>query len=445
MKRRVYTLDGYPEELIAVAFAKTSRSPEPFDKIVAELNEIKSREFHEKWVVGYGHSSVAEHAVIHLAVENVSRLAVEVIESTRLASFTEKSTRYQKISSEECYVPAELSSSKQSYLEAKECLFSVYGILMSDLINYYTSQNPELKKRAVGVKAMDSARFLLPNATLANAGITINARSLEHLLVKMLSNPLREVQEVGEEMKQAALKTAPTLIKYANENPYLVSLDKEFPQMFSGLSSSDKTKVKLISYDEEGVEKLIAALVYRYSSLSYEEALAYSKDLNSSEKNKILEIGLGGRGKYDHPAREFEHTTFTFDIIMDQGAYYEFKRHRMLSLSCKKPDISLGYRIPEDIIKIGKEKEFKDVLQEAEDAFREIENENPYAAGYIATNAHYRRVLVSMNLRELFHFIRLRRKPNAHFTIREIAESMRDELRRVHPELERYLLLEGEE
>ena len=107
-ERQVYLLDpqDYPPETIAVAFAKTSRSPDSFLKIAAELNEEKSSEFHEKWVVGYGHASVAEHAVLHIAVENVSRLAVELLESNRLASYTEKSTRYQKWGPEDFYVPA---------------------------------------------------------------------------------------------------------------------------------------------------------------------------------------------------------------------------------------------------------------------------------------------------------------------------------------------------
>jgi len=81
---RIYPLKEIPEEITAVAFAKTSRSPEAFDKIAAELNADSSSKFHDKWVVGYGHSSVAEHAVAHLAAENISRLAVECIESNRL-------------------------------------------------------------------------------------------------------------------------------------------------------------------------------------------------------------------------------------------------------------------------------------------------------------------------------------------------------------------------
>ena len=81
-ERRIYLLS--PRELspetIAVAFAKTSRSPESFREIAAGLSDEKSAQFHEKWVVGYGHASVAEHAVLHMAFENVSRLAIESIE-----------------------------------------------------------------------------------------------------------------------------------------------------------------------------------------------------------------------------------------------------------------------------------------------------------------------------------------------------------------------------
>ena len=59
---RVYTLDDLPPEVVAVAFAKTSRVPDSFDEIARELSEADSSRFHEKWVIGYGHASVAEHA-----------------------------------------------------------------------------------------------------------------------------------------------------------------------------------------------------------------------------------------------------------------------------------------------------------------------------------------------------------------------------------------------
>ena len=85
-RRRVYPLDNrdLSEEQIAVAFAMTSRRPEPFDEIAREVSEEKAADFHERWVLGYGHASVAEHAVIHMAV-GISRLACDALEDNRLA------------------------------------------------------------------------------------------------------------------------------------------------------------------------------------------------------------------------------------------------------------------------------------------------------------------------------------------------------------------------
>src|SRR3990170_1851985 len=128
--RDIYLLSprSLSPETIAVTFAKTSRSPLSFREIAAELNDEKSAEFHEKWVVGYGHASVAEHAVLHIAFENVSRLAIEAIESNRLASYTEKSTRYQKWDPDSFYTPRAIADSKHAalYRDTCEMLFQTY-------------------------------------------------------------------------------------------------------------------------------------------------------------------------------------------------------------------------------------------------------------------------------------------------------------------------------
>src|SRR5512136_1045534 len=129
-ERQVYLLDPrrYTPEVIAVAFAKTSRTPETFRQIADELTDEKSAQFHEKWVVGYGHSSVAEHAVLHIAAENISRLAVETLESNRLASYTEKSTRYQRWTSDLFHIPSELDGHplRSLYIDTCAMLFECY-------------------------------------------------------------------------------------------------------------------------------------------------------------------------------------------------------------------------------------------------------------------------------------------------------------------------------
>ena len=58
---------------------------------------------------------------------------------------------------------------------------------------------------------------------------------------------------------------------------------------------------------------------------------------------------------------------------------------------------------------------------------------NPDVASYIVPNAFNRRVLLQMNLRSAFHFIKLRSAPNAHFAIRRIALKIAEEIRMRYP------------
>ena len=94
--RDIYTVSNIPEEVIAVIFAYVSRSPKSFrDNIGVVIEEEqfgqeRASKFHEKWVLNYGHASVAEHAVVHIGIENVSRLFSSALElSNEFLSFTE--------------------------------------------------------------------------------------------------------------------------------------------------------------------------------------------------------------------------------------------------------------------------------------------------------------------------------------------------------------------
>ena len=223
-ERRIYLLD--PKELspetIAVAFAKTSRSPKSFAEIAGELSDETSADFHEKWVVGYGHASVAEHAVLHIAVENISRLAIECLESNRLASYTEKSSRYQKWKADSFFTPAELDDQpglKEIYQNTCRTLFETYLQSLPAIKSVVETvqpcekgENPDSWQARIRSDYIDVCRYLLPASSLANVGVTINGRALEYALIKMLSHPLAEVRSMGEEIKAVALQNIPTLV-----------------------------------------------------------------------------------------------------------------------------------------------------------------------------------------------------------------------------------------
>ena len=232
-KRDIYLLSSkeLSPETIAVAFAKTSRLPHSFRDIAADLTDEKSAQFHEKWVVGYGHASVAEHAVLHMAIENASRIAMEAIESNRLASYTEKSTRYQKWDTDAFHIPVELDghSLRDEYFTTCRTLFNTYvaslesvkALIAKDIPRREDEKDASYDRR-IRSRYVDVCRFILPAASLANVGMTANGRVLENAIRKWLSSPLAEVREIGETVKQVAQGELPTLVKYAEAVNYWV-------------------------------------------------------------------------------------------------------------------------------------------------------------------------------------------------------------------------------
>jgi len=462
-KRQVYLLSSreLSPETIAVAFAKTSRSPESFREIADELNEESSARFHERWVVGYGHASVAEHAVLHIAIENVSRLAVECIESNRLASYTEKSTRYQKWDADNFIVPSELDDQplRETFIRTCKLLFDTYAQALAPVRATVEGQNPRRKNesdaaydRRIRSQYVDSCRFLLPAASLANLGMTANARVLEHAIGKMLSHPLEEVRKIGEEVKEAALAEIPTLVKYVEVVPYLEETRKEFehnPQRTGADRHQEHRGEKtdwctLIDFDPEGETKVLAAALFRFGEMPYARALAAVRSATEPERAEMAETLLGRLGEHDTPLRELEHTTYTFELLLDQGGYAEFKRHRMMTQTPQTLTTRLGYALPRQIVEARFEIQYRSAMDAAVDAYEKLADWNPHAASYVVPNGFNRRVLFTMNLREAFTFCQLRSALNAHFSMRRVAQRVAGEIRGVHPLLAKYMRLPEE-
>jgi thymidylate synthase ThyX len=464
-EREIYLLSprALSPETIAVAFAKTSRSPESFRTIAAQLSDEKSAQFHEKWVVGYGHASVAEHAVLHIAFENVSRLAIESIEGNRLASYTEKSTRYQKWGLDDFFIPSELDGHPlhNEYVDTVRFLFKTYAESIDPVRSLVLGRFPrrenekeEAWDRRIRSKYVDVCRFILPAASLANVGMTANARVLENMIRKMLSHELAEVREIGQKVKEVALSETPTLVKYADAVPYLVETILEFshgntetqnkeeaPRLHDSMADS---WCSLIDYDKDGEKKVLAATLYRFGEMTYADALTYIKSLKKSELAKLADSLLQHLGKYDVPLRELEYATYTFDLIMDQGAYAEFKRHRMMTQTPQRLTTRLRYTMPRLVTEAGFGSQYEVAMESASKLYEKLYQFNPHVAQYIVPNGFNRRVLAEFNLREAYAFCQLRSAANAHFSIRRVAQRMYEDISRVHPLLTKYMKLHEE-
>ena len=405
-------------------------------------------------MVGYGHASVAEHAVLHIAFENVSRLAIESIEGNRLASYTEKSTRYQKWGADDFTIPPELERHPLcgEYVDTIRLLFKTYAeslepvkTLILDRFPRRENEKDEAWDRRIRSKYVDVCRFLLPAASLANVGMTANARVLENMIRKMLSHELAEVRQIGERVKEVALGETPTLVKYADAVPYLVETGREIGDLKTRDSATnDHAWCRLIDFDKHGESKVLAAALYRFGEMSYEEALTQIESMDEETRAGLAEALLGRLGKYDVPLRELEYSTYTFELVMDQGAYAEFKRHRMMTQTPQKLTTRLGYATPTLISEAGFDAEYESAMESAAEMHEKLYRENPNVAQYVVPNGYNRRVLAQFNLREAYAFCQLRSAANAHFSIRRVAQRIHEEMARVHPLLTKYMKLHDE-
>ncbi|MBI4298857.1 MAG: FAD-dependent thymidylate synthase [Chloroflexi bacterium] len=458
--RRIYPLDPRElrEEQMAVAFAMTSRRPEPFDQIAREVTEEKAADFHERWVLNYGHSSVAEHAILHMAVENISRLACDDLEDNRLASYTEQSTRYQVLEPGHYYTPPELEGHpiKSIFVSACDHLFQTYTHMVAELRTYLPKEMPRKDKERdsaynlrIRRTAVDSCRFVLPASTLTNVGVTINARSLEHAIRKFLSSDLQEEREIGQELKERGQQITPTLIKYADFNAYLASTRKAQKHEVQNWRGSEKgqrsnNEIRLVHWDSQAEEKLAAAFLYRFSDIPYTGIWSRVCQMDRGERERLIDQMLHRLGPHDTPVREMETVDYTFDMVMDYGAYREFKRHRMQTYIAQPLTVEMGYVIPPLIERAGLKGQFEHAMRTVEAAFHRVAEKFPRQREYLVTHAHRRRVLSKMNLRECYHLFKLRTQPTAHFTLQEMARRSLALVEEKHPLLFRYLQLRSE-
>lgn len=480
--RPIFALRNLPEEVVAVLLAYYSRSRESLRRNLLKLiqdNDLdlerrltwadlqqddlalakqKAKEFHEKWVVGYGHASVAEHAVAHLAVEDISIVASKVLEDTRLASFTEKSTRYVVFDRDKFYREPRIAASAQAALYEGTCRFllDTYARLMGPVTAAIRAEAPRGERQterahegACRAKACDVLRYILPAATLTNIGMTINGRLLEHLITKLLSHPLAECQQIGAMLKTESEQVIPTLIKYAGVSAYLRKTAEAMESVarahLSGLPPGEAPAVALVRYPSDAEDQLAAAVLYGYAAHPLAQIEQHVRSLSPEAKARIIDEYLARRGPHDQPLRALEHLTYTFDILVDFGAFRDIQRHRMISQTPQESTTIHGYSTPPEMARYGVSGVFDECMTRAIIAHATIAKDFPREAQYVLPLAFRKRVLFTWNLREIHHFVQLRSSRQGHPSYRQIAQQVFREVERVHPLLAKYIRVDLED
>ena len=214
---------GEPEKVIAAA-AKLCYSAANADDILDGLDRESTDRF-LNLLMDLGHESPIEHASFTFAIEGVSRSLLAQITRHRIASFSVKSQRYVREGQFSFILPPEIEAvpeAKERFLQSMEEDQRAYNeiteLLMKKHYEAFLAEGMSEKKAKSSAekKAIEDARFVLPNACETKMVMTMNARSLMNFFRLRCCNRAQwEIRELAEKMLLLVKKEAPTLFRLA--------------------------------------------------------------------------------------------------------------------------------------------------------------------------------------------------------------------------------------
>ncbi len=439
-------LAGNPEltpETISAAYARISRSEKRIPALRREARDDVSRTRHSNQTIIFemGHHSIAEHAVFNLDILDISRLALEALEQFRLVSYTEKSQRYVTLNGD-YHLPKTIENptDRQRISELFESQFKFYQLALSRLKEYHF-QNSALTLNQSGGKrtlegwAKEDARYILPMAMTGQVGVTINARNIEHLMRRFAIHPLDEVQEIGRRIYQLIQPIAPSLILFHNPSEFDSHTFQfsDSPTNCKKNSGNPPYELEVIEFTAAGDDKILAASLANKRGISFQEALIIVATYPMDQKKAIYRQFFDKMEFFDHLPRIFELAGLTFQGVISAANYAQLKRHRMATLLCDDYHPDLGITIPPLFHETGLSEDYFKLQNQVSDLYQGIKKRYGRAADYMLTNGHRRAFIMKMNLRELYHFVRLRSDSHAQWDIRHLSNELAQAAQSIWP------------
>jgi thymidylate synthase ThyX len=487
----VYAVFGAEPEIQAYAMAKYSRSALSMKESLREINSQKAEKFLNTFYFQYGHRSIADLAHIALAVERLSILAAIVIADEQRWDGQERSTRYQDFRKSGYYTPdfGGDAQAKQLYQQTIINLFTTYESVSEKVFRYFSEITPrpadmkqEAYERTLKARAFDISRYLLPLATNTSLGEIVNARALESQVSHLLSHTHSEVRRLGELLKRAAtsaaynvnhdslrklvddirelspelgsradvellkeVRVAPTLVKYADPNPYQVETRLELRQMASETLHDQLDPAPSVDLlEDEPLEvELASTLLYEHCSYPYRQIRRTVESIGENRRREIIDAGLLHRGRHDEMLRAFRvGQQFRFDILMDIGGFRDMHRHRRCIQIEQEFTTQHGYEIPADLSPAGAFDTYKNTMDLASAAARQLScssaSEAQENSQYLIPLGFRKRTLFKMDFAEAVYISELRTGPAGHFSYRNVAYAMYEEVKRKFPALAKY-------
>ncbi|WP_202127742.1 FAD-dependent thymidylate synthase [Clostridium sp. C8-1-8] len=206
------------EKVIASA-AKLCYSSVGIDSIMDNLNNENTEKF-LNMLISIGHESPIEHISFTFAVEGVSRSLSHQLVRHRIASYSQQSQRYVKLSQFEYIIPPSIEENETAkiiYINAMEESQRAYEKLVFILKDKYIKDG--IDDKSAEKKSIEDARYVFPNACETKLVFTMNARSLMNFFHHRCCNRAQwEIREMADRMLQEVKSVCPTLFKKAGPN-----------------------------------------------------------------------------------------------------------------------------------------------------------------------------------------------------------------------------------
>lgn len=212
-----------PERTVACA-AKLCYAAADIDTVYQGLTEEKTGDFLDM-LAQIGHESPIEHASFTFGIEGVSRSLLAQLTRHRLASYSVQSQRYVKEDGFQFVLPPEIEAvpeARAEFLAAMEEDARHYQRLAELLQEKHKKEllaqglpEKEAAKKAEK-RAIEDARFVLPNACATKLICTMNARELRNFFTHRCCGRAQwEIRALATEMLRLAREAAPHLFAQA--------------------------------------------------------------------------------------------------------------------------------------------------------------------------------------------------------------------------------------
>lgn len=212
-----------PEKTVACA-AKLCYAAADIGTVREGLTPEKTESFLDM-LTEIGHESPIEHASFTFGIEGVSRSLLAQITRHRIASFSVQSQRYVREDGFAFVTPPEIEAipeAREEFLNAMREDQAHYERLTALLKEKHlrelleAGEDEKSAARKAEKKAIEDARFVLPNACATKMVCTMNARSLMNFFSHRCCNRAQwEIRELAVEMLRAVRAVAPRLFAKA--------------------------------------------------------------------------------------------------------------------------------------------------------------------------------------------------------------------------------------